>query len=355
MKKTIQIIIGLIIGLACLWIVFRNTDWREVAADIRGISIPWLAVAVAFVVASFFTRIMRWGYIVRAAKPVSFRHMFSATQIGFLFNFTLPGRVGELVRAVVLSRLAQISFSKCIAMVALDRVTDILGLMAVIAVSVFAYSPQGRIVIPKETFGREIPFSTALIRDAEVGMIVLLVAAVTALVLLYLNQGLALRLCDACTGRISRRLSVLAHGFLEQFAQGLHIFRSASDMAKCVLWSLVTWGIFLIVIVALLRAFHIEYPWYTVFIMELLVAVAISVPGAPGFVGQFHIPIVVALMLLVPGMDPSKAKAVAIVTHLINLIPVLIVGVFCMIWEDFRVSELRRGSALADAEPGIEK
>ena len=352
MKRTIQIVIGLLVGVACVWILFRGTDWHAVSVAIQGVSIFWLLVSFVMLTSSFFTRVQRWSYIVRATKPVSFRHMFSATQIGFFANFILPGRVGELLRAVVLARLERLSISRCFAMVALDRVTDMFGLVAVVIVVIFAYSPQGLVVIPKETFNfeQDVRFSAAWIHRGEMGIILMMVVLIAAFVALYVNQALFLRLFDRCAGLVSKRLAAWGHNVIQQFADGLHIFRSASDMAKCIVWSLITWGTFLLTMFTAMKAFGIHAPWYTMFVMELLVAVSISVPGAPGFVGQFHIPIVVTLMLVVPNMDISTAKAFAIVAHLLNVIPVAIVGVACMFLEQFGLAEIREAKTQVIAE-----
>lgn len=349
-KKIVQTVIGLVIGVGLLWLVFRKTDWAEVGAAIRDVRIGWVLAAEALVLASFFTRILRWRYIVRTAGPVSFRHMFSATQIGFLANFSLPVRMGEFIRALALGRLARLPFSKCLAMTALDRVLDLIGLAAVIVVALAAYRPSGEIVIPAETFGGEIHFAADYVLWAELVMVLGLIATVSALVVLYVKQDLMLRISDRCVGAVSERVAARVHTMLRDFADGLHIFRSASDMAKSVFFSLVTWGLFCLIAQAALAAFGIKGPWYTVFVLQVLVAVCISVPGAPGFVGQFHVPIVVALVMVVDGMDPSRAKAVAIVAHLANVIPVYAVGVFCLFWEKMGLVELSRESARAEQE-----
>ncbi|MBI5091540.1 MAG: flippase-like domain-containing protein [Candidatus Hydrogenedentes bacterium] len=100
MKKYIQSGVGVLIGVALVYFAFKDTNWGEVFASIRHVSPGWLVISICIAVASFFTRAQRWAYIVRVAQPVSFRHLFSATQIGFLVNFTIPVRLGELVRAL---------------------------------------------------------------------------------------------------------------------------------------------------------------------------------------------------------------------------------------------------------------
>jgi len=339
-RKQVQTLVGLAIGAFFLWLVFRRTDWGAVLASIRGIQKGWLLLSLLVLLGSFFSRVQRWSYIVRAGNSATFRSMFSATQIGFLANFTLPGRVGEVVRAVVLSRLARMPFSKCFAMVALDRVTDVIGLIAVLLVSTVAFRPGEDIKLPADIYGKPIPAN--IIRTGAVGASLFLVVVMGVLVLVYVNQRIVLRAVDRSVSMVSRRLARWAHGLLEQFAQGLHVFRSASDMAKAILLSLVTWALLLVSGACALAAFDFSWPWYAPFMMLGVGAVVNSLPGAPGFVGQFHFAVVVALKLTIPTLDTADAQAVAIVMHLLNLLPIAILGVFCLMWEDFRLVELTR-------------
>ena len=344
MKKKIQIACGLILGLGLLWLLFRGVIWHEVFKAIKEVSPGWLLLGAFFILMSFMTRVQRWSYVVRTAKPVSFRHMFSATQIGFLANFTLPGRVGEAIRAVVLGRLAHIPFSRCLAMVALDRVNDLIGLVVLMLLTALVYVPQGVVVIPKKTLGlqNDFTFEASLITKGEYVAVVGLLGCIVVLVSLYLNQKLVLKISDAILRRFSHKLADHAHVFLNDFALGLHVFRSLRDMTLSIFWSLITWTCFVLFFEASMQAFHIETPWYTVLVMQVLLAVFISVPGAPGFVGQFHTPLVVTLMMLAPGMEDSRAKAFAIVTHLINLILIGGVGLMCLWREDFHVADLSK-------------
>jgi glycosyltransferase 2 family protein len=348
MKRLVHALLLLAVA-AILWLMFRNTDWREVFAAIQHVRKDWLLLSMAIVVLSFFTRVQRWTYIVRTAKPVSFRHMFSATQIGFLANFTLPARIGEVIRAVVLAKLAHMPFSKCFAMVALDRVTDLVGLLGVILATILAFKPQD-MIIPKATLGFEYHFSARQVEMGELFSLLFFLASVIFLVSLYVKQALVLRLSDKYVGAVSQKLAARAHDFLKNFSDALHIFRSASDMAKCVSFSLLTWGVCVFVFVTLMNAFEIHYPWYTPLVMEMLLAVAISVPGPPGFIGQFQVPIIVTLVMLVPGIEDSKAKAMAIVAHVANLIPVTVIGVFCLVREQFGFVELTRESRTEAAQ-----
>ncbi|HPO12582.1 MAG TPA: lysylphosphatidylglycerol synthase transmembrane domain-containing protein [Candidatus Hydrogenedentes bacterium] len=350
-KKRIQIVIGIALAAVLLWWAFRGTDVREMGAAMRDIHWGWLCLSLLGVVVSFFTRILRWRYIVRTAKPVSFRSMFSATQIGFLANFVLPGRAGEVVRALVLGRLEQLPFSKCFAFVALDRLTDLVGLIVVMMVSMITYRPPSVSDLPADFPA----WAASLVRPGAIhaatfSACAFLVVLAGAFVLLYVNQGLALRISDACMGLVSKRLVKPMHDLLFHFAEGMQIFRSAADMAKSVFFSLVTWAIFAMTYMSILYAFHLDPPWYSAFVVLSLLALAISLPGAPGFIGQFHAAIVAAMVITMPNINLDVARAIAIVAHLVNLIPVYIVGFYCLYLEGFGLIELKRQTETAEAE-----
>jgi uncharacterized protein (TIRG00374 family) len=355
MKKAIQIILGVALGAGLLWLVFHGTNWNEVIEAIAAANPVWLAVFLGLILLSFVVRVQRWSYIVRTAKPVSFRHLFSATQIGFLANFTLPGRIGEVVRAIALTRLAKLPFTKSFAMVILDRITDLFGLLAVVIVAIFAYTPEN-IPIPESlsVFGYK-EFPARNVYYGEILAIVSLIAFVSFFVLLYVKQALMLRISDKLCARISQKLAGKIHVSLQHFADGLHIFRSGSDMAKSIGLSLLVWAIALLALTSVIRAFDVHVPWQGIFVMQLLLAVFISAPGAPGFVGQFHAPIVIGLVMFVPGIEDSKAKAIAIVAHLLNLAPVAVVGLVCLYMEKLGLVELARESAHSEAEIEVEE
>jgi hypothetical protein len=73
------------------------------------------------------------------------------------------------------------------------------------------------------------------------------------------------------------------------------------------------------------------------------------VPLTPGTVGQFHLPAVAGLLFAVPGIGPDRAKAVAIVDHAATLLPVVVLGVFCLLRERLGFRRLLREGAHAEA------
>ncbi|HOE65350.1 MAG TPA: lysylphosphatidylglycerol synthase transmembrane domain-containing protein [Candidatus Hydrogenedentes bacterium] len=345
MKKTTQLTWQLLFAFSLagllIWFMFRDVPFSEFRKALTEVQAEWLIVMLVPILGSFVTRVFRWGYIVRTAGPVTFRDMFSATQIGFLVNFTVPFRLGEVVRAVALTRLSKIPLTKSIAFSALDRVADLFGLIVVVAIAVRSLKiydiPEFNLPASVSRLGSDIPVSVALIRKVAFQTELALGGLVALLVLMYLKQDLVIRVMRWMAGLVSKRLAERAVGALNGFAAGLHIFRSAGDMLKCVAWSLATWAFFVMGIYCLMRAFAFEGPWYAVFVMQALLALAVSLPLTPGLIGQFQIPIIITLLWLTPNVSAPQALAASFVCYAINLILIIATGIVCVCIERRRL------------------
>jgi glycosyltransferase 2 family protein len=355
MKKKIQIVIGIIIGAVLLWYLFKDTDWREVWLIVRSAHIGWMLLGVGVLIASFFIRVWRWGYIVNPVVSVPFWRLFSATQIGFMANFILPARAGEVVRALVLTRSRNIPFGKTMAFVAVDRVTDLFGLLAVFLITLVAFRPKQDVYLPEDLqYLYDGPISAAMIRGSLASMTALLVGIVSIMLLLMVCKKHILRISDAVLGRISTRLADFAHNLFEHFTEGMQVLTSYKDLAKATGASLVLWATFCLIQVCFYKTFGLEMPWYTSFVITSLLAVFISIPGPPGFIGPFHAGIIGGLILANPEVNLNAARAMAIMGHLINLIPLVVIGVICLSFEKMDLRELNRESEEMDVREKVD-
>jgi hypothetical protein len=343
--------LGLLVAAALSWLVFRDTAWGEVWAAIRGADPLLLAASQVLLWAACFARAWRWSYVVRAVQPARFRSLFSATQIGLLANFSIPARVGELVRASVLARLEAVALPRALALVTLDRVNDVAGLLPVLGVAAFALAEEARVVLPPGTFGNEEPLrvSAALVRPAAAGLAAAVAGAAAGLVLLWARRDAALSAARAVLAPLSAGLAERVAALLGGFADGLHVFRSRGDLARALSWSCVTWGLDALAVAALLAAFGLSFDWKAPCVVLGLVSLALVVPLTPGTVGQFHLPAVAGLLFAVPGVGPDRAKAVALVDHAFTLLPVVALGSFCLLRERLGLRGLLREGARDEA------
>jgi uncharacterized protein (TIRG00374 family) len=345
MAKHVRTAVGVLLAVVLLWVLFRGTDWQVLREAIGRAEPGWLLVALVLGFASLFARVQRWSYVVRTVHPATFRSLFSAVQIGLAVNLAIPARLGDLVRGLVLARLARISFARCLALVALDRINDILALVVVLLVTLAAFPMDTDIHFAADTFGNQEPFvvSSSLIRPMATTLGIGLLVATLLLVFLYFKQSYVVALLDRTIKPVSATLAAKVRGTFLNAADGMHVFRSAADLVKAALFSLLTWALVALSLAAILRAFHLEFPWYGPLLVLSILGVFTSVTVTPGLVGQYHVPVVAALLMIAPYMDPSEAKAIAIAAHAVAVIPPAVLGLYSMVREGLRVSDLTPG------------
>jgi uncharacterized protein (TIRG00374 family) len=343
-RNAARIATGAAVSAGLLWLLFGGADWAALWRALAGLSWPWMIAAQFFGWATYFTRAARWRSIACAAHPVRYRAAFSAAQIGGLVNLAVIPRLGEFVRALVLARLSGITFSKSFSTAALDRVTDLIALLVLLLVSAAAFPVDRDIVIPAEILrtGAPVVVSTGLLRPTVLLLGGLVGAALAVLVLLYARRGWVLAAMRFLLHPFPPALADrLCHGFGE-FADGMHVLRSWRGLVVALLWSLATWGLSLLTVDAVLRAFVEAPPWYASVVLLTMTAVFLLVNVAPGLVGQFHLGVIAGMLFAVPGASLAETRAVALVSHFCALYPTVILGVYCLLLERVGLAELLR-------------
>jgi uncharacterized membrane protein YbhN (UPF0104 family) len=121
-------------------------------------------------------------------------------------------------------------------------------------------------------------------------------------------------------------------------------------MFKSIVFSLITWAMFIICMYCQLEAFGLDYPWYLPFVVQVLLAFSVSAPGTPGMLGQFHVPIVGGLLMVSSEIPIPTAVAFALVAHIVNVVPIVILGIYSLVAAQMGVGDLARQSAEVEKE-----
>jgi phosphatidyl-myo-inositol alpha-mannosyltransferase len=89
------------------YLAVQRIGWNSVAASVLASSPTWVLLAIALMCASMVLRAVSWHAILRAALPAShprFADALQGTSIGVLMSATLPARLGEPSRALIVAR-----------------------------------------------------------------------------------------------------------------------------------------------------------------------------------------------------------------------------------------------------------
>ncbi len=91
------------------------------------------AAAIALLLCSHFIKVLRWGLLTNSYNETRLSRLMSALSAGFAVNFVLPFRAGELVRAYMASRRSNSGFFFYLATVVLERLLDVVFVLALFA------------------------------------------------------------------------------------------------------------------------------------------------------------------------------------------------------------------------------
>ena len=99
LRRWILGLIGISIGIACLWVVWRYFDVHEASSALFAADPRWLIGSLLIFWFSVAIRILRWRRMLAHVGSIRIRQVAEALIIGYAMNYLLPARLGEPFRA----------------------------------------------------------------------------------------------------------------------------------------------------------------------------------------------------------------------------------------------------------------
>lgn len=128
---------SLLVGALMFVAMFFFLDFSEVSSALSRMSVGLWILACSAIFVSFLVRTWRWSVLLRSAGRVSSRDLvFSSLLFGWLVNYIVPARLGDLLRPVALSKSSRrVEASLALSTVVVERVMDVVMLAALLGLS----------------------------------------------------------------------------------------------------------------------------------------------------------------------------------------------------------------------------
>jgi uncharacterized protein (TIRG00374 family) len=312
--QAVRVAVGGVIAAILLSWFFRGLDWGALGSALRGAHPSYLAALVVLTVLTYLVRAWRWGYLLSPLGRVGLGDLFSATMVGFASGLLVP-RAGEIVRPYLISRRHPIATSSGFATVILERLSDLLTVLALFAAYVF--------VLPAPAAQAAGPVGLLKAGGAVTGL--LAVALVVLLAAFHAHAERALTAIEMLLRRLPVWLARRAGQALRTFAGGLAVLQApAAHLAVILAQSLLLWLLIALAFHCAHLAFGLGLPFHATLLLIAFLTVGVAIP-TPGMVGGFH-----AFYLLclheVFGVERGSAAAVGIAAHALSNLPVLALG-----------------------------
>jgi uncharacterized protein (TIRG00374 family) len=296
--------LGVAVSAFFLYLAVRNVRPSEVWDALEASNYWWTIPSIALLLAAQVVRALRWQYLFAAATRPPYRPVLGATLLGQCFNNILPARAGEVARVLALHRTAGTSRAETASTVVVERLYDMLVLLALL----FVFVPW----LPPVTW----------LHTAAILAIVLFAATVSTVVVL-LRWGE--RPFLVVLSRVPLVSLERAERAAASFVRGAASLREPRLAATALLLTAVSWIPLALSTWMLIVGFHLGLSPVAGLLVTIATGLSLVLPSSPGAVGVFEAAALVGLKAY--GIGKSDALSFALVLHAVNFFPYVLAGV----------------------------
>ncbi len=331
-----HLIIGIIIVAASSYYAFNNVSLSELGNALKSVQYIYLFPAVLLIALTFLFRAIRWRYLVGSVKDVKTTDLFSPLMIGFMGNI-LPARAGEFIRAYLLGKKENISFSASFATIFVERLMDMMIFLILLLGVIFF----GSSIFPQAADGSTHPLMGYMVKFGWISFIGS-VGIFSFSVLLQYKNDLAMKIVAFFTKPLPEKWKEKIHGMVHSFTDGLKILKDARGLIASLFWSCLVWAAMIMTYYPIHMAFGLgnEIPMLkSVLVVSLTIGIFISLFPAPAFLGSFQLACVVALHEIF-GISKAIAASYGIIAWLVAMGFIIIVGLIFVVKDNISFTEL---------------
>ena len=261
----LKMVPGLLISAFFLWWTFRGFDMADLET-VRFVAPAWILGVIAFSVAGYTVRCVRWWWMLRSVKA-RFSDCARIFMTSLAANNILPLRIGDVMRVFTYAPDLNATPSTVLSTVILEKLLDVFSLAALFTFTM----NSGRAVSPKLRTGAEVGLAIS-----AVGLLVLVFGAHTL-------QGPLRSLAAKNHNKIVKKIE---HWLLLAMECIEHI--GLAGTLLLFVFSFIAWGlegmIYLSAAKLVALKTDIAGPWQAVSQANL----SFLIPSSPGGIGPFE-------------------------------------------------------------------
>jgi uncharacterized protein (TIRG00374 family) len=326
-KEILGYFISLALGIGLLIYTFRGVSIQEVGNELLNINYFYLTLFVLVVFTGTFLRALRWKYMIFSFKEdVKIKNLFEATIIGYGVNVVLP-RFGEVARSLYLGSAEKISRSSALGTVIVERVFDLIFLILSVVISLIIFG---------DDLSSKYPW---IYSSIYIGVFILIVAFLFLFIIIKF-QNKIIQWIDKFFSRFNLKLFNRATEITSKVIDGFDSIKTRKNYFMTFLLSPILWfsyalGSYLALLALNMDKIH-PVNFYSGLIIMSITTFGIMVP-IPGSTGSYHA-FCKSVLTMVLGFNVKISLAYAVLTHLLNTIPFVIISIFILFFKGLKKS-----------------
>lgn len=315
LKKGLQVIVFLAVGLFIFWWVYKDLSVETILAATRNLEYKWILLSFIFGLISHASRAARWKMLIDSTgEKVRFINTYLAVFVLYFVNLLIP-RAGEIARVSVLSKYENIPFTRLLGTVFVERMTDLL-MTLLLAVVIIATNIQ-----TIQSFFLENPSLIAGIRgffSIQLLLIVILVAGI--LIFIYLRWA----------KKSGTNFKAKIDSLKENFISGIRSVKNLKNPGLYVFHSVFIFLMWLLMLYVVFFAYQpTEHLGLNAAMVTFLMGGLAMLAPVQGGIGPWHFMVIETLFIY--GIPRVDGKIFALVAHSSTNLIYLVVGLIALL------------------------
>lgn len=316
-RAVLKISAGIAVTGLALWLSLRRIDWQALEAALREINLFWVALATANSLLGVYLLGCRWRILLQPKAKIPMATLFRLNIISQYANILMPARLGEIVRAYLVTRVpvepAESEASETLSVgfvmgtMAIEKIFDFSVFLALWIFAPVLFALKGALKF--KGYGAALFLCTL---------------AAFLLLLLALRPENFVKLTATLSRLLPQKLRKKLLNFVAQGVEPFVALKSTKTFALLTAWTL---GLILnqaLTNFLLFNSLHLNLPFWAGLFVLLAIQVGLIPPSIPGKIGVFEYAVILALSAFT--VPRSAALGYAIILHLVAFLPKIILG-----------------------------
>ena len=298
---------GLVVTVACMYFAVRGVALADAVDALRASDLLWLVPTVPVFALAIALRAVRWWALFERSQRPPLRAITYALLVGYFFNNILPARAGEAARVIALHKRAATPKAEIVGTVVVERLFDVLALLIVLFAS-YPWLPEISWLRAAAIFGAGV------------------VAVLLALVFVVVRyDARAVHWLLSPLRRLQREgVAERVEAAAVNATRGLVGLRSPQIALRGMALTIASWATLGVSFAILTNAFALDVPLAAGMLVTVAINLSLILPSSPAALGVFEAATVIALRAF--DVPHAEALSYALVLHLLNLVPFLVIG-----------------------------
>jgi len=312
---------GILVAAILLGYCLKDIHPHDVEELLFRVNFYFFIPAILIEFLMMIVRALRWRTIVEKTKRIRILRIIPLYSAGQVLNIVLPALTGQVGRLLLFSKKENLSKTYVFSTIVIEILFDAISLLIfVLLLSMVSF------VLPQQY--RTISYA--------IGIGTIALFAILYLILQF-KDGI---------GRIGRRLMrgrwpglyITLRKFSNSFTRGIGLLHSGPYFLRTLFLSLLAWAAHVMIIYCLFKSFGFELPIASAVVVMVINTLALLIPITPGNAGTFELAVTASLMAF--RIIKSDAVLFALALHILDLIPIFLLGGFFFRTERLSLKEI---------------